>query len=123
MDGPGHDHLDDLRNGQWSQAFPWLVRTSRSGKLRSLLEQAEAAQRTSATLLRGLGHEDRARRAEQFAAWVRLELDEPRVARLLHSVIKDLRDAAGLGSLLGGALDGALSLLGADRGNIQILDP
>jgi hypothetical protein len=123
MDGHERDHLDDLGSGQWSQAFPWLAQTGRSGQLRSLLEQAEAAHRTSATLMRGLGQEDRARRAEQFAAWVRLELDEPEMARLLHTAIKDLRGAAGLGSLLGGILDGALSLLGTDRGNVQILDP
>jgi GAF domain-containing protein len=73
--------------------------------------------------MRALGREDRARQAEHFAAWVRLQLDEPEVARLLYPVIKDLREASRLGPLLDRALDGALSLLDADRGNIQILNP
>lgn len=73
--------------------------------------------------MRALGREDRARKAEHFAAWVRLQLDEPEVARLLYPVIKDLREVSGLGPLLDRALDGALSLFGADRGTIQILDP
>jgi len=88
-----------------------------------LLEQAEAAHLGSASLLRALGREDRAQRAEQFAAWTRLELDEPELIHRLHAVTKDLRDAGGLGPLLNRALDGALSLLRADRGNVQILDP
>jgi hypothetical protein len=123
MAGLRDDHLVDLGDAQWSQAFPWLVRTGLSEKLRSLLERAEAAHHESAALLRALGQEDRARRAEQFAAWTRLELDEPELVRLLHVVTKNLRDASGLGSLLNRTLDGALSLLRADRGNVQILDP
>jgi hypothetical protein len=124
MDGPGDPgDLDDLADSRWSQAFPALARTSRSHKLRALLERAEAAHRTSATLMRGLGQESGARKAEHFAAWIRLQLNEPELARLLYTVTKDLRAAADLGALLDGALDGAQSLLGADRGNVQIRDP
>jgi hypothetical protein len=122
MDGLG-DHLDDLGHGQWSQAFPRLAQTGRDQKLRTLLQQAEAAHRNSAKLMRSLGHEDRARRAEQFAAWVRLELDEPQLARLLYTLTRDLRGATRLRPLLDQALDGALLLLGADRGNVQVVDP
>src|SRR5262252_3272528 len=122
MDGRGDGHRGDVAPERWSQAFPQLARAGLSEKLRMLLEQAEAAHLESASLFRALGREDRARRAEQFAAWTRLELDEPELVQRLHAVTKDLRDASGLGSLLDRALDGALSLLGADRGNVQILD-
>ena len=122
MDGRGDGHRGDVGPERWSQAFPQLARAGLSEKLRMLLEQAEAAHLGSASLLRALGREDRAQRAEQFAAWTRLELDEPELVQRLHAVTKDLRDASGLGSLLDRALDGALSLLGADRGNVQILD-
>jgi len=88
-----------------------------------LLEQAEAAHLGSASLLRALGREDRAQRAEQFAAWTRLELDEPELVQRLHAVTKGLQNASGLGALLDRALHGALSLLHADRGNVQIRDP
>jgi hypothetical protein len=84
MDGPGDPgDLDDLADSQWSQAFPWLARTSRTHKLRTLLERAERAHRTSATLMRALGQESGARKAEHFAARVRLQLNEPELARLL----------------------------------------
>jgi len=123
MDGRGDGHRGDVGYKQWSQAFPQLARVGLSGKLRSLLQQAEAAQRESASLFRALGREDRARRAEQFAAWTRLQLDEPELVQRLHAVTKGVRDASGLGLLLNKALDGALSLLRADRGNVQVLDP
>jgi len=123
MDGRGDGHRGDVGHRQWCQAFPQLARAGLSGKLRSLLQQAEAAQLQSASLFRALGREDRARRAEQFAAWTRLELDEPELVQRLHVVTKGLRDASGLGLLLNRTLDGALSLLRADRGNVQVLDP
>jgi len=79
--------------------------------------------RRSADRLRALGREDLAQRADKFAAWIRFDLDEPFAARRLYTVTRDLREVPRLGSLFSRALDGALSLLGADRGNIQILDP
>jgi hypothetical protein len=107
----------------WSEAFPWLAETGRSRRLRVLLAEAEHAHRQSACLMRGLGKADLARRAERFAARVRFELDEPEAARWLYTLARDLREAHGTGSLLDRALDAALSVSGADRGNIQILDP
>src|SRR5215472_12339889 len=123
MDGRGDGHRGDVGYRHWSQAFPYLARAGLSEKLRNLLEQAEAAHLRSATLLRALGREDRAQRAEQFAAWTRLELDEPELVQRLHAVTKGLQNASGLGALLDRALHGALSLLHADRGNVQIRDP
>lgn len=108
---------------QWSETFPWLARTSQSWKLRRLLEEAEAVHRRSADRLRALGQEDLAQRADKFAAWIRFDLDEPLAARRLYTATRDLREVSRPGSLFGTALDGALSLAGADRGNIQLLDP
>ena len=107
----------------WSEAFPWLVRTGRSRRLRALLEEAENAHRQSARLMRDLGKVDLARQAERFAARARFDLDEPEAALGLYSLARDLREAYRHGSLLDRTLDRALSLSGADRGNIQILSP
>ena len=79
--------------------------------------------RGAATRLRGMGREDLARRAEQFAAWARFDLDEPQAARRLHAAAKELRGLSRPGLLFGKALEGALSLGGADRGNLQLVNP
>jgi GAF domain-containing protein len=78
--------------------------------------------RRSAERLRALGRADLAQRADKFAAWIRFDLDEPLAARRLYTVTRDLREVRGLESLFGKALDGALSLAGTARGNIQIRD-
>jgi hypothetical protein len=111
---------DDPR---WSEAFPWLARTGQDRILRRLLEEAETLHRSSAARLRAHGREDLARRSEQFAAWVRSDLDHPHAARRLFAVTSNLREVAQPGSLLAKALEGALALAGADRGNLQVLDP
>jgi hypothetical protein len=99
------------------------VRTGQDWKLRRLLEEAETIHRAAAARLRALGRDDQARRAEQFAAWVRLDLDEPQAARRLYSATRALREVPRLGLLLSKILEGALTLAGADRGNVQVLDP
>jgi GAF domain-containing protein len=114
------DSLGD--DPRWSEAFPWLARTGQDRKLRRLLEETEAVHRSSAFRLRGLGRDDLARQAEQFAAWARLDLDEPLLARRLYAVTRDLREISQLGLLLAKALEGALDLAGADRGNVQVFD-
>jgi GAF domain-containing protein len=110
---------DNLR---WGEAFPWLVQTGQDWKLRRLLEEAETIHRNTAARLRGLGRDDQARRAEQFAAWIRLDLDEPQAARRLYSAARALREVPRRGLLFSKILEGALTLAGADRGNVQFLD-
>jgi GAF domain-containing protein len=99
------------------------VRTGQDWKFRRLLEETETIQRTSAARLRALGRDDQARRAEQYAAWVRLDLDEPQAARRLYSAARNLREVPRPGLLFGKILEGALALAGADRGNVQVVDP
>jgi hypothetical protein len=107
----------------WSEAFPWLAETGRSPRLRALLAEAERAHRQSARVMQGLGKVDLARRAERFAARIRFDLDEPEAARGLYTLARDLRGADGTGSLLDRALEAAISASGAERGNIQMLNP
>jgi GAF domain-containing protein len=73
--------------------------------------------------MRSLGKIDLARRAERFAARVRFDLDEPEAARGLYTLARNLREARETGSLLERALDAALAASGAERGNIQMLNP
>ena len=87
---------DDPR---WSEAFPWLARTGQDRRLRRLLEEAETLHRRSAARLRAYGREDLARRSEQFAAWVRSDLDHPRAARRLFAATRNLREVTRPGSL------------------------
>ena len=98
------------------------MRTGQDWKLRRLLEEAETVHRRSAARFRELGQDDQAQRAEQFAAWIRLDLDEPRAARRLYTTARQLREVSGPGLLFSKILEGALTLAGADRGNVQVLD-
>jgi hypothetical protein len=79
--------------------------------------------RDAAARLRGMGWEDLARRAEQFAAWVRFDLNEPQAARRLYAAAKELRGLSRPSLLFDKVLEGALSLGGADRGNLQLVNP
>src|SRR5215475_13111105 len=96
---------------------------SRDSRFRGLLERTEALHRDAAARLRGMGWEDLARRADKFAAWVRFDLDEARAARRLYAAMGELRGPSRSSLLFGKVLEGALSLGGADRGNIQLVDP
>ena len=116
MDVPGE-------GPQWPDPFPWIAETSRDWGFRQLLERTEAMHHGAAARLRGMGWEDLARRAERFAAWARLDLDEPQAARRLYAAAKELRGLSRAGLLVTKALEGALSLGGADRGNLQLVDP
>jgi GAF domain-containing protein len=90
---------------------------------RQLLGRAETFYRSSAATLRTSGQHVQAAAAEQYAAWVRFHLEDPHAAGRMRALTEDLRDAAGLGQILPRALERAMSLLAAERGNLQILDP
>jgi len=96
-----------------------------AGKSQNLpgpLEQAEAVYRNGAAQFPVTGAMI-ARQARHFATTVRLRRNEPRAMRRLDEVTGGLGDVPTLGSLLTRVLDGALSLMGADFGTIQLLDP
>jgi hypothetical protein len=87
------------------------------------LEETEAVYRDPVTQLPPADEEMLARRAGHFASSVHFGLHEPRGMRRLHKLTKDLRSISRLDSLLPAVLAGALSLMKADLGNIQLVDP
>ena len=115
--------MDPLAEGRWRQAFPWLTETGRSRELLRLLRTSENAYRSSATQLRANGQFEQARKADRRAEWARFQLDDPLAVGQLYAVTRNLRQASALAPLPAMALDGALALLGAERGNVQLLDP
>jgi len=94
----------------------------KSQNLPELLDQAAAYSDASAELPPVSG-QTLALRAAHFASAVRFSLDEPEAMQRLHEVTDGLRGVSPVASLLPRVLDGALSLMGADFGNIQLLDP
>ena len=92
-------------------------------RLDMTLKRAESLQLNSAAALRSAGAADEAWMAEQFAARIRLTLDEPVAIRRIHSSGRDLRLANRNGQLFDKALEIAMSLAAADFGNIQLVDP
>lgn len=115
--------MDAVDGDPWGQAFGSLAWARHNRRARELLERAEASFRGSAAQLRALGKPDQARRVEQFAEWARLDLDQPQAARRLHAALRDARAVPSLARLLDAALDFALEVLRADRGNVQVADP
>jgi hypothetical protein len=87
-------------------------RAGHGRKLAELPERAEAVFLVSAAQLRADGMPGPARRFEQFADRVRLDLDHPQPAPLPRP-----------GTLLDEILAFGLELLHADRGNVQLVDP
>jgi len=115
--------MDALAEVRWAQAFPWLTQTRQSRQLRHLLEMAEVSCVTSAAQLRAVGKSEQALRAEHFASHIRLRLDQPEIARWLHTASRSLHDAPDTRLMIESALAGGLGLMAADRGNVQVFDP
>jgi hypothetical protein len=113
----------DTSGDGWFRDPSWDDASGMSRRVQMLLEVTEAAHRRSAARLRSCGHDDRARRVEQFAAWARFDLDEPLVAQRLYRASGKLRRASQLESLAEQALENVLSLARAERGNVQLADP
>lgn len=88
----------------------------------AVLERAVVLQRRSAGILRANGRHAEAARAELFAARARVALEDPKAARQIYRLRGRLRDEAGAGSLPERALSGAMSLIGGDLGNVQVVD-
>jgi hypothetical protein len=62
-------------------------------------------------------------RARHVASDVRLGLGEPELMKRVHNAAASLRDVCSLSCLLVAILDAALSLMEADFGNVQLLNP
>lgn len=91
-------------------------------KGRVLLDRAAGIQRNSAAVLRYHGRETDARKAEQAALRIDLAIEDPEATARMFASAQTVREAEGYNQVLGSALDGAMSFLGADLGNIQLRD-
>jgi hypothetical protein len=114
--------MDPPGSGRWFPDLSWHG-TPVTGRAVQVLEGTEAALRKSARRMRECGQEDGARRAEQFAEWIRFDLDEPVVAQQLYLAAARLRGIRRPGLLADQALEKVLSLARAERGNVQFADP
>lgn len=63
------------------------------------------------------------RAAGRLAAYLDLILDEPQAVRGLRDAASELHDVPDLAAVLPHILGEAMSLMGAERGNIQLRDP
>lgn len=61
-------------------------------------------------------------RADQLAAWVALSLDEPSALKSLQDAAEELRDIPELAAVLPRVAEAAMTLMGAEFGNIQFVD-
>jgi len=96
---------------------------SKSQNLLPVVDTVQDAYRGSAGRLPAVGRDGAARRAGHLASRVRFGVAEPQALRRVREVSQGLGDVSRLDGLLPGVLDGALSLTGADFGNVQLLDP
>ena len=94
-------------------------RASTDPRVEQLLERSVLRHRSSAEVLRACGREADAKQVERYVSRVRLRLDEPEATRAMWRLHRDLRGASGF-SLLRRSLQGAMSLCGADFGNVQL---
>ena len=114
------DVLDELR---WDPLMPVRRVVPDGPGYCRLLGRAETFYRRSAATLRTSGQHGQAEAAERYAAWVRFHLEDPHAARRMRAMTEHLCGGTGLGQLLPRALEQAMSLLAAERGNLQTLDP
>jgi GAF domain-containing protein len=87
-----------------------------------VLERAAGLHRRAAAIFSANGMRDEAARAEQFAGRARLMLDEPKATSRMQALSRRLYESAHTGLLLERALEGAMSLIGGDFGNVQVYD-
>jgi len=128
--------LNPLQNGGFSRSRsvfvydravaaaedPWngtIVETVPHGD-ETMLRRVAAAQRSSALLLRASGRELAARRAERAARRIALTLDRREVIERMLTAARSVRETPAGNLRRERALDGALELLTADLGNIQL---
>jgi GAF domain-containing protein len=103
---------------QW--ADPGLL--SEGPAVGQVLARAAGLHRRAAVILRANGMRGEAARAEQYAIRTRLMLDEPKATRQMQVLTARLYEAQHRQLLLERALEGALSLIGGELGNVQVCD-
>lgn len=97
--------------------------TQAQRQLRELLRGTAACERSTAQLLRAGGADHAADRAERAAAHIDLMLNEPWAVRRMHAFARHLAAASHHVELLERTLQGAVSLMRTDAGQIELADP
>ena len=110
------------RDDRLLEAFADPPPAAASPATRDFLERAAGFQSRAAAIFRANRMGSEAARAEQFAARLRLMLDEPKATSRMHGLTQDLYDAPHAASILERALEGAMALIGGDFGNVQLSD-
>src|SRR5690348_4424923 len=88
------------------------------------LERVTASYHDPAAWSRSMGTATYTQMAGQLAVYRDLILDEPGAVQSLRDATAiELHDGAGVAAALPKVLEGAVSVMGAEAGNIQILDP
>ena len=100
-----------------------LLDSDHESQAAQIYARTAAIHESSARLLRTGGHGAAAARVERFAALSRDRNAEPAMAARLHSRAGRLRHASRLEDVVDEALDGAIDVLAADFGNVQLADP
>jgi GAF domain-containing protein len=77
---------------------------------------------TSSTWLRGVGRVEEAERATRWASWQRMAAESPGLVRPLFDAVTDAAALDDDDAFLERALEGAISMVEADFGNIQLVD-
>jgi GAF domain-containing protein len=95
---------------------------SRQAQAANLFARAAAIHESSARLLRASGHAEPADRVEELAANARDRIEHPAAMARMHALARTLGTQSRLSGLLDQALAGAITLLAADRGTIQLAD-
>jgi GAF domain-containing protein len=89
-------------------------------RVRRLLERVEARHHQAAAIQRRHGQAEQARHAELSATRIRLMLDEPAAFAQMKELLELVGDASHYQLMLDRALDGAMRMLDADFGNVQV---
>lgn len=98
------------------------VSSGRAAMRTTTLERVAAAQRSSALLLRASGREQAARRAERAARRIALALERPEITSGMLAAARSVLETSTVGLRRERALEEATRLLGAELGNIQLVD-
>jgi len=97
-----------------------LSASRRFAEAARIYSRAVAIHDRTAARIRATGREDAAERVEQLAAVARDRIDQPAAMTRMYALARRLRTALQLTDLLDDALDGAITFLAADFGNIQL---
>jgi hypothetical protein len=102
---------------------PSLLNGARQAAKLDLLGGVEQLLATSSMMLHDNGQVASAVRVSRWAGWIQLWRNDPDAGARMRALMRGMREAPPGAPRLRRALDDAIVLLGADFGNIQLVDP